>query len=99
MHLFPGPERRSNSALRLPADCRQMPEAGLSAVRRSLLWTAVPIAAATLALVGCSPLVNDRDVEPCVETQDHGCVPESEYEELVQEVAATHSAESSFQNQ
>ena len=99
MHLFPGLPSGSGSALRLPAGHRRMPEAGLSAVPRSLLRAALPLAAATLALAGCSPLVNDRDAEACVQTRDHGCVPESEYEELVQEIAATHAAESSFQNQ
>ena len=63
-----------------------VPETGRSAVLRSLLRAAVPLAAATVVLAGCSPLVNDRNVvrEPCVETGDHGCVSESEYEELVQ---------------
>ena len=68
---------------------------------RSLLRTFLTLCTATAVLAGCAPLINDRDGAraPCIQTHEQGCLPESEYEGLVEEIAATHVERSSFRNQ
>ena len=75
--------------------------AGLPRKQRFRFIAAVPLPAAAVALAGCAPLLSDHDraPPPCVETHDQGCVPESEYAGLVEEIAATHAQPSSFRNQ
>ena len=68
---------------------------------RFLLRVAMPLAATTLALGACVPRGDAvREVpEPCVQTHEQGCVLESEYEELADEIADTYAERSSFQSQ
>ena len=84
---------------RLPLHRRPAPR--FPEALRSLLRASIPLSAATAVLTGCAPLINDRDSAqpPCVPTHDQGCVLEAEYQELVDEVAATHAERSSYQNQ
>ena len=87
------------AAHRLPL--RRMPRSWVPRTLRFLFRAALPISAATVTLGACSPLISGHDTEPepCVQTHDQGCVLESEYEGLVDEVGATHAERSSFQNQ
>ena len=66
-----------------------------------MLRVAVPLCATTLLLGACHIFVEGDEVEqePCVETQDQGCLSEPEFEALVQEIAAEFAEPSSFQNQ
>ena len=56
---------------------------------------AIVLCAATIVSSACVPFRNP----PCVQTHDQGCVVESEFREIVEEIAGTHRESSSFRNQ
>ena len=61
----------------------------------------IPLCVVAPLLASCFLWIKSQDEnpEPCVETHDRGCVLESEFDVLVDNVAATHTERSSFQNQ
>ena len=67
-------------------------------IRRSPAFpscVAIVLCAAIPVSSGCVPFRKP----PCVRTHDHGCIVESEYREMTEEIAGTHRERSSFRNQ
>ena len=64
-----------------------------------VLRVAFPLCVVIPILGACHLFVDDKKEEPCVETHDRGCLPEPEFEALVEEVAAVYAEPSGFQNQ
>ena len=68
---------------------------------RFMVRVAIPASAATLILTACIPRQGSIDdaPDPCIETHEHGCVLEPEFEGLVDETAVKYAQESSYGNQ
>jgi len=67
-------------------------------IRRSpgvLSCVAIVLCAATVVSSACVPFREP----PCIQTHEQGCIVESEFRELAEEIAGTHRERSSFRNQ